>query len=158
MLEIGLTPVEAGTDLFMMERPPPLGLGELIVAGSLWPPCGLLASLGSEPLLLDLAVMVISGLGEGSRDMLALALLAAARTSAMELLKVRGIAPEDSELLKSCEFELLRGTGSCGLVWSVEVVEAGALEAGGVSLSSLARLGVGMEEGVTGVTVRAARR
>ena len=100
MLEMGLTPVEAGTDLFMMERPPPLGLGELMVAGSLCP--GVLAtSLGSELLLLDLAVMVISGLGDGSLDLLALALLAAARTSAMELLKVRGMAPEDSELLKS---------------------------------------------------------
>ena len=106
MLESGLTPVEAGTDLFMMDKPPPLGLGELMVAGSLgWPPV-------SEVALLDLAVMVISGLGEGSRDLLALALLAAARTSAMLLLKVRGMAPEDSELLKSCEFELFSGTGS----------------------------------------------
>ena len=96
----GLTPVEGGTDLFMMDRPPPLGLGEFMVAGSLCPPV-LGVSLCSEFLLLDLAVIVISGLGDGSRDLLALALLAAARTSAMELLKVRGMAPEDSELLNS---------------------------------------------------------
>ena len=65
--------MEAGTDLFMIERPPPLGLGELMVAGSLgWPPV-------SQPPLLDLAVMVISGFGDGSRDLLAFALLAAAR-------------------------------------------------------------------------------
>ena len=85
--------------------------------------------------------------------MLAFALLAAARTSAMELLKVRGMAPDDSELLKSCEFELFRGTGSCGLVWSL-VAGAGA-GTEGLSLSSFARLGV---LGATGVTVRAALR
>ena len=49
----------------------------------------------------DFAVIVISGFGDGSRDRLALALLAAARTSAIELLKVKGIAPEDSVLLNS---------------------------------------------------------
>jgi hypothetical protein len=54
----------------------------------------------------DFAVIVISGFGEGSRDLADLALFAAAKTSAIELLKVRGIAPVDSVLLKSCEFEL----------------------------------------------------
>ena len=51
-------------------------------------------------------MIVISGFGEGSRDLADLALFAAAKTSAIELLKVRGIAPVDSVLLKSCEFEL----------------------------------------------------
>ena len=67
----------------------------------LWEVPGLLSGLWGMVLLEDLAVIVISGLGDGSRDLLALALLAAASTSAMELLKVRGMAPEDSELLKS---------------------------------------------------------
>ena len=46
-------------------------------------------------------MMVISGLGDGSLDLAFLALLAAARTSAIELLNVSGIAPVDSVDLNS---------------------------------------------------------
>lgn len=54
------------------------------------------------PSLLFFAVIVISGLGEGSRDLLIFVLLAAAaNTSAIELLKVNGMAPVDSEPLNS---------------------------------------------------------
>lgn len=54
------------------------------------------------PSLLFFAVIVISGLGEGSRDLLIFVLLAAAaNTSAIELLNVKGMAPVDSEPLNS---------------------------------------------------------
>jgi hypothetical protein len=59
------------------------------------------AGVISLPFNDDFAVIVISGLGEGSLERFALALLAAARTSAIELLNVRGIAPDDSVLLNS---------------------------------------------------------
>ena len=89
----------------------------------------------SLPFIDDFAVIVISGLGDGSRERLALALLAAARTSAIELLKVKGIAPEDSVLLNSWEFELFFG--------AVNAASGGVTsEAGFPSLRSLARLGV----------------
>ena len=83
----------------------------------------------------DFAVIVISGFGEGSRDLLALALLAAAKTSAIELLKVNGIAPEDSVLLNSWEFELFLG--------AVKATSGGVTsEVGLPSLKSFARFGV----------------
>ena len=94
------------TGLFSIDNPPPLGDGVVIEAGSLWPPVGGFEAaantwLKSLVLFEDLAVMVISGLGEGSLDLAFLALLAAARTSAMELLNVRGMAPVDSVDLNS---------------------------------------------------------
>ena len=101
----------------------------------------------------DLAVMVISGLGLGSRDFAFLALDAAASTSAILLLKVRGMAPVDSDDLKSWELEDLMGAESSG--------EEGSEAWGrpGESESNLARLGVEWEGGAdTGVTVRAALR
>ena len=43
MLLMGLTlELEGGTVLFSIESPPPLGDGELIEAGSLWPPNSIL--------------------------------------------------------------------------------------------------------------------
>ena len=98
---------------------------------------------------LYLAVIVISGFGEGSRDLADLALVATANTSAIELLKVRGIAPVDSVLLKSCEFELF----FAGAMLITPRLSARLGTTGGpVSLSSLDRLGV---EEVVLVTVRA---
>ena len=85
----------------------------------------------------DLAVIVISGLGLGSRDLAFFALDAAARTSAMLLLKVRGIAPVDSDDLNSCELEDFIGAESGGEPasdWAGRAVEE--------SERSLARLGV----------------
>jgi hypothetical protein len=93
-------------------------------------------------------VIVISGFGDGSRDLADLALLAAARTSAIELLKVRGIAPLDSVLLNSWEFELFLA----GAMLSELVTWTG----GPLSLSNLERFGVAEE--VVLVTVRADER
>ena len=110
MLDRGDMEVAAGeaeaTGLFSIDKAPPLGDGVVIEAGNLWPPVGVLEAaantwLKSFVLFEDLAVMVISGLGEGSLDLAFLALLAAARTSAMELLNVRGMAPVDSVDLNS---------------------------------------------------------
>ena len=67
----------------------------------LWEVPGLLSGLWGMVLLEDLAVIVISGLGLGSRDFAFLALEAAGRTSAILLLNVRGIAPVDSVDLNS---------------------------------------------------------
>ena len=94
-----------------------------------------------------MVVIVISGFGEGSRDRFDFALLAAARTSAMELLKVKGIAPEDSVLLNSCELELFLGG-------AMLLASTGLGARGLVSLSNLDRFGVA-EEQVVLVTVRA---
>jgi hypothetical protein len=82
-------------------------------------------------------VIVTSGFGDVSRTWLDFALLAAARTSAIELLKVRGIAPEDSVFLKSCEL-LLFFCGAIKVDTSFGVISMEGLD----SLSSLARLGV----------------
>lgn len=137
-----------GTVLFSIERPPPLGEGELDIADGVLLRSSLVLLFefeenericGSFPFRLeDLAVIVISGLGEGSRDRADLALLAAAKTSAIELLKVKGIAPEDSVLLNNWEFELfLAGT----------IIPSGGLTVGSCfglpSLSNLAKFGVG---------------
>jgi hypothetical protein len=87
----------------------------------------------------DLAVIVTSGFGDGSREtfILALEAAAAANTSAMELLKVSGMAPElDSELLNSCAL-LLRCGGPVITLLLLLMVQLAA-----VSLNSLARLGV----------------
>ncbi len=89
----------------------------------------------------DLAVMVTSGFGDGSRETFILAALeaaAAANTSAMELLKVSGMAPElDSELLNSCAL-LLR----CGVIATAALLLLLMVQLAAVSLNSLARLGV----------------
>jgi hypothetical protein len=87
----------------------------------------------------DLAVIVTSGFGDGPREtfILALEAAAAANTSAMELLKVSGMAPElDSELLNSCAL-LLRCGGPVIALLLLLMVQLAA-----VSLNSLARLGV----------------
>lgn len=83
-------------------------------------------------------MIVISGLGEGSRDRLAFALFAAARTSAIELLKVKGIAPVDSVLLNSWEFELF----FAGATIASGGFTVGSSLAGFPSLSNLAKFGV----------------
>jgi hypothetical protein len=88
----------------------------------------------------DLAVIVTSGFGDGSRETFILEALeaaAAANTSAMELLKVSGMAPElDSELLNSCAL-LLRCGGPVIALLLLLMEQVAA-----VSLNSLARLGV----------------
>jgi hypothetical protein len=88
----------------------------------------------------DLAVIVTSGFGDGPRETFILEALeaaAAANTSAMELLKVSGMAPElDSELLNSCAL-LLRCGGPAIALLLLLMVQLAA-----VSLNSLARLGV----------------
>jgi hypothetical protein len=88
----------------------------------------------------DLAVIVTSGFGDGPRETFILEALeaaAAANTSAMELLKVSGMAPElDSELLNSCAL-LLRCGGPVNALLLLLMVQLAA-----VSLNSLARLGV----------------
>lgn len=151
MLEIGLMEVGVeltGTDLFSMERPPPLGEGELLMAELDLPRSSLVLLFELEEneriwaslpfIVADLAVIVISGFGEGSRDRVAFALFAAAKTSAIELLKVRGIAPVDSVLLNNWEFELF---------FAGTTIPSGGLTVGSClglpSLSNLARLGVG---------------
>ncbi len=87
----------------------------------------------------DLAVIVTSGFGDGPRETFILEALeaaAAANTSAIELLKVSGMAPElDSELLNSCA--LLLRCGGPVITLLLLIVQLAA-----VSLNSLARLGV----------------
>jgi hypothetical protein len=102
MLDIGLTvaPDEVIV-LFSIDNPP----GEAVGVPDFLPI--LIKPSCLSVVLLILGVIVISGLGDGSRDLLSLALLAAANTSAIELLKVRGIAPEDSVLLNNWELLLL---------------------------------------------------
>ena len=96
MFDIGFTVApEEVIVLFRMDKPPGDGVGIPCFLPSFIKPSCLSA------VLLILGVIVISGLGDGSRDLLSLALLAAANTSAIELLNVRGIAPEDSVLLNN---------------------------------------------------------
>jgi hypothetical protein len=89
----------------------------------------------------DLAVIVTSGFGDGPRETFILPALeaaAAANTSAMELLKVSGMAPElDSELLNSCALLLRCGGPVIATAALLLMVQLAA-----VSLNSLARLGV----------------
>jgi hypothetical protein len=89
----------------------------------------------------DLAVIVTSGFGDGPRETFILEALeaaAAANTSAMELLKVSGMAPElDSELLNSCALLLRCGGPVIATALLLLMVQLAA-----VSLNSLARLGV----------------
>ena len=116
--------------------PPPVQEVFVVVAAADWD--GLNIEEGN---LLVVVIVAVKPTGSRDPDTLILALeAAAANTSAMELLKVSGMAPElDSELLKSWEL-LLR--------WPVRVAITAAatllllLEDDVSLLSSLARLGV----------------